>query len=359
MVEKASSLNIVEINEVVMTKSARQEASLAMGDTTILVGVDDGYAMTKVATLDGRMIKIPSSARPGVYGVSAIGGNVESDGGGYETEGQKFTVGDFMESEGTRFDDYPFSALNRVIVHHALKQSGFGSKNVKIATGLPVTGYFLGDIPNLPVITKKRENLMIDVSSLTKGDCANIVENHVFSEGVSAWVDYAINDNGEVTADLLAPVGVIDIGGRTTDCVVVLPGWRVDHARSGTGNIGVLDMYESVAQKLRHIERMKDVGSLPHYIIENAVQSGTLRVWGENLDVSSIVKEAKHEVGERILREVQRRVGRGVELDRVLFVGGGAVVFDNLVTRYANGITVAYPEFANARGMLKYMRYVL
>ncbi|WP_240533981.1 hypothetical protein [Aeromonas veronii] len=61
------------------------------------------------------------------------------NGGFYQTEeGGAYTVNEHLQNyEDTRFKEYPKSALNRVLVHHALRQAGFGGKNVVIATGLP------------------------------------------------------------------------------------------------------------------------------------------------------------------------------------------------------------------------------
>ena len=85
------------------------------------VGLDDGYAYTKVALPDGRLVAVPSRARMGPAGVTWI-----------RDENRKFSstkpvavysVG-AVDGEPTQFDEYPGSALNRVIVQHALQQAG-------------------------------------------------------------------------------------------------------------------------------------------------------------------------------------------------------------------------------------------
>jgi plasmid segregation protein ParM len=48
-----------------------------------------------------------------------------------------------------------------------------------------------------------------------------------------------------------------------------------------------------------------------------------------------------------------------VELDRVLFVGGGTVALaENIANWFPHQEIAEHPAFANARGMLKYLRYV-
>lgn len=323
----------------------------------VFVGVDDGYAMTKVALPDGQMLKIPSKARSGVHGVSVFGkaDNGVLD-GGYETENQRFTVTEHVDGEGTRFDEYPFSALNRVVVHHALRAAGLGGKAVKIATGLPVAHFYAAGMPNIAVLDRKSKSLQTPVTTLSGNPVASIVASFVVPEGVAAWVDHCVSDGGEIVASIGRPAAVVDIGGRTTDCVTVLPGWKVDHARTGTTNKGVLDLCEQIATRVRAKFDLPDV---PLQAIEEAIQSGQLVLWNKPHDISEIVGAAKREIAESILREIQRRIGRAHDLERVLFVGGGAVVFDELRARFPNADVAKQPEYANARGMLKYMKYVV
>ena len=91
--------------------------------TPIYVGVDDGFANTDIVVLQGGRITtklaIASRARSGIQGTSVIG---ETDGAispCYQTGGTQFTVGEMPDAESARFDDYPFSNMNRAIVAHA------------------------------------------------------------------------------------------------------------------------------------------------------------------------------------------------------------------------------------------------
>lgn len=323
----------------------------------ILVGVDDGYAMTKVA-IKGQVFKIPSRARSGGSGISTIGGNNDSTDGSYLTDGLEFVVADHIDGEGTRFDDYPFSSLNRVIVHHALRLAGLSGKSVKIGTGLPVAHFFSGPnaTANINLIDKKNLNLRTPVQSTSGSPCAEIVDACVLAEGVAAWVDYSVDDEGDVIINPSGPAAVIDIGGRTTDCVTILPGWKVDNKRSGTANVGVLNLMEDIKQK---VSAKFDLMDIKQTTLDNCLTTGTIKLWNKDYDIRDIVENSKKEIGEQILREIQRQIGRGQEFEKVLFVGGGAVVFDMLQKKYPNAAMPKDPEFSNARGILKYMAHVL
>ena len=94
-------------------------------------------------------------------------------------------------------------------------------------------------------------------------------------------------------------------------------------------------------------------------MLTHAVQHKVVRLFGHDHDVSSEVAAAKHELIERLYAETRRQLGRGIELDKVLFVGGGAVALADHITDWFPNQTIAErAAFANARGMLKYLQFV-
>ena len=83
------------------------------------VGLDDGYACTKLALPDGRLLVIPSRARLGASAVTWID-QAEQRIFEYETEDAVYSVG-AVDGEPTHFEGYPWSGQNRAIVQHALQ----------------------------------------------------------------------------------------------------------------------------------------------------------------------------------------------------------------------------------------------
>ena len=55
---------------------------------------------------------------------------------------------------------------------------------------------------------------------------------------------------------------------------------------------------------------------------------------------------------------VEEMVGDAADLDFILFVGGGSAVLQDVISEYKHARVPKDPQFANARGMLKYMTYV-
>ena len=317
----------------------------------IFVGVDDGYRETKLAWKENgeiRTFRIPSLVRAGVVGVSDLEGTLS----GYETEGEVYTVGDFRGGEETRFSGYPLSPLVRVLVHHALVSAGFSGKEVTIATGLPPRDAFLPDgRKNADLISRKIARFTVPLARRGGGDLALVREHRVFTQGIGALIDFLVEGSG--LRELSGPVGVVDVGGRTTDVAVVVPGpggLAIDHARSGSENAGVLDILDDLSRRIRTRERIDD---LSLSALERALATGTVRVSGEDWNVSDLAAEARSRTRERVRRIVSVRLGDGSDLETILFVGGGALALPDLLEGYPQAAAVPDPQFANARGFLK------
>ena len=151
------------------------------------------------------------------------------------------------------------------------------------------------------------------------------------------------------------PIAVVDIGGRTTDTVVVRD-QGILHQSSGSFEFGLLDVKQSLADALQARFDLEVVGDR---LLTHAVQQKVVRLFGRDHDISTEVAAAKHELVECLYAETRRQLGRAIELDRVLFVGGGAVALaDHITDWFPNQLIAEQAAFANARGMRKYLQYV-
>ncbi len=326
--------------------------------TPIQVGLDDGYAFTKVALPDGRLIAIPSRARVGKSSVTWI-----DDGQQrifeYETEGTLYSVG-AVDAAPTHFEGYPNSGLNRVIVQHALQETGLAGRTIHAISGLPVSAFYnKNGEQRRETIEKKCHSLKQGVQPKMERLPAEIAFVDVIPEALAAWYDYVIvTKEDEVMLDeqrLSVPVAIVDIGGRTTDFVVVKD-QGVIHTSSGSLQGGMLDVKQHVANGIQARFDLENVGE---QLVTYAVECGVVRLQGKDHNVAELVGTAKRELVERLYAETRRQLGLGVELDRVLFVGGGTVaLMDHIADWFPHQAIAEHPAFANARGMLKYLQYV-
>ena len=196
------------------------------------------------------------------------------------------------------------------------------------------------------MIQKKCASLKQAVTPVIKRLPAAIAFVEVIPEALAAWYDYVIVAKGDA---------IIDIGGRTTDYVVVKD-QGVMHAASGSLQGGMLDVKQLVAHGIQERFDLERVGE---QLVSNAVEQGVVRLHGKDYDVTAQVDAAKRELIERLYAETRRQLGLGTELERIVFVGGGTVALaEHIVDWFPNQIIGEHPAFANARGMLKYMQYV-
>lgn len=349
-----------------MAAGKRAHSAGPVSATPMLVAVDDGYAAIKVYAPAGEDARgrrreairtvLPTSVRAGLDRLTAIDG--AGAGGFYETCGRRYTASDQVAAEQTRFEDFHLSDIARVAIHHGLHQSGLGGEEVELVCGLPVGDFFEVGAKNEALIAAKKKHLLEPVEMVlgpSEGDRVGVVEAHVTAQAVAAWVDYVLDDDLQPRhgIDLEDPIAVVDIGGRTTDVAIVLGGRTIDHNRSGTENIGVLDARETFAQLLGKEFQFRE--SLTAQAYDKGLREGAIRLFGRNHDVSQIARQALIDVEGRIERVVSRYVGSGANLAAVLFVGGGALLFDGLQRRYRNGVLANDAAFSNVRGMWKYV----
>jgi plasmid segregation protein ParM len=269
-----------------------------------------------------------------------------------------------VDGEPTQFDEYPISGLNRVIVQHALQQAGLSGRSVHLVSGLPVGNFYRNDGQRRQVlIDQKTDSLKKTVEPLNgEGKPhlkASVAFHEVIPEALAAWYDHVIDcDTDSVRLDtnkLSAPIAIVDIGGRTTDYVVV-QNQAVVHGASGSLSRGLLDVKAWVNNG---IEEHFDVVNIGEQRLDHAVKTNKLRLHGKEYEITNLVKTAKRELVERLYMETRRQLGRGTELDRILFVGGGSAALAADIHDWFPNQTIAdHAAFANARGMLKYLQYV-
>ena len=322
------------------------------------IGLDDGYAYTKIALTSGRVFAVPSRARLGAAGITALNQH-HAPVREYLADGLKYSAG-AVDGESTSFDDYPVSCLNRVIVQHALFEAGLSGKVLHAVSGLPLNRFYHADgAKRHEFIAQKIANLKHPVRGEDEVSPAEIAFHDVIPEALAAWYDEVITETPEgvqlETERMQSPVAVIDIGGRTTDYVVVAE-QAVIHRSSGSLRCGLLDVKQRIAD---HLRAQFDLESLDERLVDDAIHHRRIRLYGETHDIADLIEVALREVVEKIHSETRRQLGRGAELERIVFVGGGALVLDAHIRHwFPNQHIAPMPAFANARGMLKYLKYV-
>lgn len=327
------------------------------------VGIDDGYANAKLVTKD-KSFSVPSRAREGIMAVSGFGG--ESVSGVYRTDGGVFTVDPTLtDTVDTRSDSYPFSGMNRAIVMYALEKAGFtGDDEIILVTGLPIRDYYSKTGRNEDKIRRKSQQFDHPIEAMDGHPLPKIIDHIVSSEGVSAWLTY-VKEKG-LSADEAEStrwVGVVDIGGNTTDVAVISPRNKmVDHAHSGSESMGVMQVHDRIRIEIQNKFGVRDVS---FSFCDDALHAytktgkGSVRLQRETFDLTEIIESAIKPVAQNISYKVRQIVGPMMaELERLIVVGGGANLFRSGLDLDGFEIPES-PEFANAKGMYIRASYAL
>lgn len=322
----------------------------------IYAGVDDGYAETKIVLSNGVFIRIPSQAKAGELNQISISGG-SSTTFSYKSPEGNYVVGDIREADSTAFDDYPLSAMNRVIVAHALREAGLSKEDILyICSGVPIKKFYLKGGVNQALVKAKRKNLLMnDITSKDGYLLPKISKHSVIAEGIAAWFDIVISRNEEgrlvKNKELIDQrIAIIDIGGRTTDIAVIQRG-ILDESRSSTIEVGMLSVRDEVESSIHDEHEIEPTAEQMNEVMENK----RIKLWGEYHDVTDITESAKIAVVNRIESEVKKRLGNASDLDKVVFVGGTVEEIKNELDGWYKQQTIGEnPGFANARGMQKY-----
>ncbi|MGE5590177.1 MAG: hypothetical protein ACM3ZA_06115, partial [Bacillota bacterium] len=172
----------------------------------------------------------------------------------------------------------------------------------------------------------------------------------VLPQGLGAYAAYAVSTPSDLAAG--RPVGVVDVGYRTTDYLLLQPGTRgavPDEARSGSIDAGIGQAYESVRAALQ-----RETGlMIPAGVVEQALAgNGSLPIRGQEYPLHALFSEAARGVAGRITAELRRAWADRLDFLRaILLAGGGGAALAPYLALPA-GRVVPDAVFANAQGFL-------
>lgn len=321
-----------------------------------LVAIDDGFDQTKLAywAIENgvktiKEDKIKSRGKRGRHAIS-----MQMTGVGLFSSGDDvYTIRDFMDYEDTRTDDFPKKPLNRFLVHAGLSKIGItNDQKVAVVTGLPLTTYMpaMGEI-NTRLIEQKRENILTPVTvGINKAPSAKIVYHGVYPEAIAGLADYLIDNNGKPRAGLDFNVVrmVLDIGGRTTDMAIILPGNEI--AKIETIDFGVSHMRDH----LRMLIENKMELTLDSISLDEALKTKTAFLFGTQEDFTEEWNQSVSMVLRDIFESASELRKKYPSIREMICFGGGAALCEGLIKEKYKEVKMAEnPDGANARGYLK------
>jgi len=218
---------------------------------------------------------------------------------------------------------------------------------LRIVTGLPVA-FYAEDTPLL------KERFLGEHTANREGRNAQrfkVVDCRVIPQPFGALLSVALNNAGAVVDnDLTGSVGVIDIGGKTTNLLSVN---RLKETKKETisVNLGAWDIVRAIRDYLS--ENYPDRDLRDHQII-NAIITRKMKYYGETVDLTSVVEDTLQPMARQIIAQATQLWNGGAGLDAVLVAGGGAHLFGAAIkAHFKHARLIDNPVFANVTGYWK------
>ena len=314
------------------------------------VGVDAGCAYIKVVAFDdnNQLIKsaTPSISVPGKPIIDMEGIKSLS----YMCDGQQWSINsNSSKYKDTRFPDYPYDQQNTVLMHHGIQLAGIENDEIQLATCIPLNDYYNDMELNK---ARKRDACQKVVSSNDGIKLPTIQHRLTVPEGLSGWIDMCFNFNGDKKSGMPTnDVGLIDIGGRTTD-IAVVRGLDIYADTISTIPLGYLDVMANLNELIN--AKYKDSGKFALSDLERALQEKKIEIAsGKIEDIGNLADQAISIFTDSLFREISGVIGNAGQLSGTCYFGGGVFHIQDIIKKQEKVFIPEDPQFCNAIGALK------
>lgn len=318
-----------------------------------VAGIDVGYFSTKAVSEDKNTL-VPSIV--GSPDVSLLTTDSMSEGEAVVTiPSGTYLVGQDAIQKSRMVDrregrDWVNTNAWEVLFYYSLSQIA-SSDEIMVVTGLPASYFALDHVQMKKAIDGKHKFQVNQEKFEFK--LSSIVTMQPFGTMCNAVLDY---DGGFVDSSLAtATVGVIDIGGKTTNILTVERMSDIE-ARTMSVDKGGWDVIR--AAKVSLGRKFRDFELRDHQVAQ-VVASKTIKRFGEDKDVSEIVEPAIESMTQDVVSLTTQVWGNGSGLDKILITGGGSLlVGKEIASEFPHAEIMENPVNSNAEGYYKYGKFI-
>jgi plasmid segregation protein ParM len=319
------------------------------------VGIDIGYNATKVM---GKGDVSQFASVTGTYERASFSLNGSHDMFITLENGSKWFVGETAVAQSrfaARREDANWIESKEYyrLFLAALATNSKRSSDVQIVTGLPVN-YYTKDKNRLANIMTGRHKVKLNNNNWTT---FNVTDVRVIPQPFGTLLAVALDGNGRVyDADYAtANVGIIDIGGKTTNLLSVN---RLKEISKETAsiNMGAWDLVRHLKAHLR--ENYPDIDLRDHEIAQ-VLKQGWLPYFNQEIDIQPIINELIAPIASAIIAEAGQLWGTAARLGSIICTGGGAnIVGPFIENHFRHAWTIEEPEYANVTGYNFFAHYL-
>lgn len=319
------------------------------------VGLDIGYAQTKVVSTNHQ------SVFPSIVGTPDQSQFQLNEGSRYlliqGADGKLYNVGQGAV-EQSRFTarqedrNWITSKEYGVILTAALSTLlQTGTEHFTLVTGLPVA-FYGQDKDTLTEVIRKTHAIIRPNQDRA---IAVVDRMKVIPQGMGAVLDVGLNMEGDISDALVASgsVGVIDIGGKTTN---LIHSRKLGDVPTETDSIS-MGGWDAVRALRDPIQSLCPDVDYKDYEIADAIARGHINYRGKQVDLQSTVAATLEPMAMQIVSKARQLwQGSGAKLDAILLAGGGSLLLGEWIMKmldHGNIRVVEDSVFSNARGYYK------
>ena len=317
------------------------------------IGLDIGYSNTKIISGDRRasfpsVVGTPDKARFSLNGTDAI----------VLEEPDRALIGQEAVAQSRflrRREDRKFtqSAEWGMLFLAALTEmTKATSANLVVVTGLPVA--FYDDKARV-------QDRLLGNHRVRREDRAaqsfQVEDVRVIPQPFGALLNEALSTTGKIVNTALATgnVGVVDVGGKTTNLLSVRN--LSERTRETTSvSVGAWDIVRSLRGWLA--KEYPDL-ELRDHDVARVVQDRCISYYGDEIELGDVIDEILEPMAEQVIAEATQLWNGAAGLKAVLVAGGGALLLGEYVKRhFRHAVVVDEPVFANALGFWKFAQRI-
>ncbi len=337
-----------------------------MGKKTDVLGIDVGFGFTKASNgNEFVMFKSILGETTDIQFRSDIGDNSFSNSIHVTINDQSYFVGDFAEQQSNvrQFTLDQDRLINEFLKTLVLTVAGRFSEQempINIVSGLPV-GYFKQNNKRFSQILLGHHNISYhksDGSAVIKKVFVNKIR--MMPQPLGSFFNLLMDNNGKiVNRDLTnQKVGIVDIGFRTTD-FTIFDKLRYVERGSSTIDGGISKCFSIIATKLRE----KSGIAVELYRLYDAVKTGSIKMKGQEYDISKIRDQVYAQSAEIIGGDIDRLWNEDWDIDTIVLTGGGSQVLARYLKPLVSGNVIPLENgvdtrLNNVQGYLKYGKYI-
>lgn len=331
----------------------------------LTLGLDIGYGAVKAVTETVSLVfpSVCGHARPLKFGMEDItarhpGEQLQDDAGAWfvgDLALMQLPPGELLRLRGRTADETSLGNAFRVrMLKTAVGKLLPGYRDgeavhLRLAVGLPVD--HMGDAPALKEALCGPHLVRTDGTHLI----AHVGEVMVMPQPVGTIYAQSLTASGAVNPHhTYQRTGVVDVGTYTVDLALDDDGEFVG-AESGSLEGGVSSVLERIAAVLEQEHRQK----IPLKLVESTLLTGSFRAKGTVMDYREVVESALEPLRSAVLSLMSDKWKTGTTVDRIYLSGGGAPLVAEVVKAvYPQTVVLPEPQFANARGYLRYALFM-